>query len=104
MIRKRLREHFRKHANLLEQNHNNILSKGAMMTATGFLLLIIGAAVLHLQGESFLWSLIVVVIEPAGWFTAWNGLDCIISKSKETRPEQEFYEKMAKTEVIFDSY
>ncbi len=103
-IRKRLREHFRKHADLLRKERDRLLQKGVMMAATGFLLLILGATVLHFRGENFLWSLAVVVIEPAGWFTVWHGLDQIILKSKELRPEREFNEKMAKAEVKFDAY
>ena len=104
MIRKRLREHFRKHATLLEDEHARTIRKGAMMAATGFLLLLIAATVDYYNGNEFLWSVIMVVMEPAGWFTVWNGLDQILSKSKEKRPELEFYGKMAKADIRFDGY
>lgn len=104
MIKKRLREHFRKHAALLEEEYKHTIVKGVMMAATGFLLLLIAATVDYYNGNEFLWSAVMVVVEPAGWFTVWNGLDQILSKSKEKRPEQEFYGKMTKADIRFNGY
>ncbi len=104
MIRKRLREHFRKHADIMKGEQKAAVRKGSMVTVTGFLLLIIAAWVHHNSGESFLWSLITVVLEPAGWFTIWTGLDAILFKSKQNLPEMEFYDKMSRAEIKFDTY
>ncbi len=104
MIKKRLREHFRKHADLLRIERRESIRRGTMMAATGFLSLLAAAAVDYYNKEAFLWSLVTVIMEPAGWFTIWYGLDLMIFKSREKAPEQEFYEKIAKADISFDTY
>ncbi len=104
MIRKRLREHFKKHADLLHNEQKGMRRKGAIVSVMGFLLLIIAATIEHYHKDSFLWSLVAIAMEPAGWFSIWMGLDYIISKSKEKVSEKEFYRNMAKAEIKFDAY
>ncbi len=104
MIRKRLREHFKKHADLLKKEQQSMVKKGRMVAFTGFLLLIVAAWVHYVNGERFIWSLITVVLEPAGWFTIWTGLDTVLFKSKQNQTEKEFYEKMSHAEMKFDTY
>ena len=90
MIRKRLREHFRKHADIVEAEQRMMVRKGALMALTGFLLLIVAAWVDYSNGGEFIWSVVAVVLEPAGWFTIWVGFDSILFKSKEKKPDHEF--------------
>jgi hypothetical protein len=104
MIRKRLREHFKKHADIMKDEQHAMVKKGGMIALTGFLLLIIAAWVDYVKREAFLWSVFTVVLEPAGWFTIWTGLDTILFKSKEKLPELEFYDKMSRAEIKFDTY
>ena len=49
-------------------------------------------------------SFLVVLLEPAGWFLFWEGLDLTIFSSKKIKPDLNFYEKMSKCYITFLSY
>jgi len=44
---------------------------------------------------------LLILFEPAGWFFFWEGLDQVVFESKKTKPDLEFYEKMAKSDIYF---
>lgn len=49
-------------------------------------------------------AFITCVIEPAGWFLLWAGLDHLVNSSKETKKDLEFYLRMPKSEIKFLTY
>ena len=105
LIKKRLRDHFRKHAVELEKESANILRNGVGFAILGFALLVIASYVSFSQnGESFLFTLLIVVLEPAGWFTAWFGLEELFYKRESKQPEIAFNQKMGQAEILFESY
>jgi hypothetical protein len=105
MIRKRLREHFRKHLNLVRREFKKTIRRGFLFTVFGILLMFIATYVLfEYSGASLFTSFLIVFLEPAGWFLFWTGLDLIMFESKKIKPDLEFYEKMSKCEIRFLSY
>ena len=53
---------------------------------------------------NFYLAFLLVVLEPAGWFFAWEGANIILFTSKACTLDYDFYMKMSKCEVKFDSY
>ena len=104
IIKKRLKEHFKKHALLLEQEHNKLMIKGIMLTALGFLLMGGATYLYHYAETNIFYSFLTVLFEPAGWFTVWYGLDHMVYFRKAKKPEFEFYKKMSTAEIKFSSY
>jgi hypothetical protein len=104
VIKKRLHEHFKKHHTILDNEVKNIKKKGITMTITGFLLMIIAAYLRTIEGTNLFLKFITVIIEPAGWFTTWLGLDEIFYSTKEKKEDHEFYSKMAKCRISFYSF
>lgn len=106
IIRRRLKEHFKKHHDLLEKDRKEVVRQGILFLAFGFLCMFLGAFVLFHYGHnvSLLKEILVVVFQPAGWFLFWEGLDLIIFSAKEKKPDLEFYRKMTKAEIIFMHY
>jgi hypothetical protein len=100
-IRKRLREHFQKHADILEREYRKDIRGGALTACIGFALILV-ATYVHNE-SSFLGRLLMVIVEPSGWFAMWYGFDRIFYTGKETRPERGFYAKMAKAQVTFEA-
>jgi hypothetical protein len=102
----RLHNHFRRHHELLEQEMAAIKKKGFFMTAGGLFMLILAAIISFLLGESHpFWArLLLVLLEPAGWFTAWTGLDQFYYTAKLKQPDLDFYHKMVRSAVIFVPY
>ncbi len=105
LIKKRLKEHFRKHHNQLQNEINNTRNQGIYFTMLGVTLMIIATFLLSkFEEKGMLINFFIVLLEPGGWFLFWEGLDQIIFEAKKIRPDLEFYEKMAKSEITFLSY
>jgi hypothetical protein len=64
----------------------------------------VAAWALYLEQRGFLLSLARVILEPAGWFLAWYGMDHILYHSNTNKYEREFSDKMSHAEIVFDSF
>ena len=103
IIKKRLREHFQKHHKRLDSERAAIKRRGALWMAAGTALSLLAAA-LHGGKDGFLTTLLFVIVEPASWFSFWTGLDKIFLEDSHHASKRQFYDKMAKAEVRFESY
>ena len=104
LIKRRLHEHFKKHFLQANQEIDSIKNKGLSMIAMGIVIMIGAAYFSFLESTKFLNHLLIIILEPAGWFTFWTGLDQIFYEAKYKKPEHDFYEKMEKVEVTFLPY
>lgn len=105
VIKKRLRKHFHKHFAITRHEINALIIKGASFTAFGIILMFLAALLLFKYNEAtLLTSFLVILLEPAGWFLFWEGLDLVIFESKKIKPDLDFYEKMSKCKIQFLSY
>lgn len=110
LVKHRLREHFRKHYELVETEISSTRRRGGAMVVVGLVISVLGAiflAPLHGFPESISQLLIGVgffLFEPGAWFTIWTGLDKIFETWKELEPDLEFYRKMSKSEISFTTY
>ena len=104
MIKKRLREHFKKHADMEKKAVKDMVRRGVWLSLAGIALMVGAASAAYFHKDAFIWTLVVVIMEPAGWFTVWNGLDRVFFRPQELEPEKAFYEKMSKAEIRFDEY
>jgi hypothetical protein len=62
-----------------------------------------GTWVLFRFDRSFWTSFGVVLLEPAGWFTFWEGLDLLVMRGRNADPELDFYRKMSGARISFSS-
>lgn len=104
MIRKRLKEHFRKHYLRIENEIREIKRRGLKMILGGMFMIGIATYLLSLDVKSLWKNFLVVIFEPGGWFLGWTGLDQFFYSINEKKPDLEFYEKMANAEIEFASY
>ena len=105
-IKKRLREHFKKHYLQINQEVKGIIRKGLIFMFFGIIFMFLATFILFKYGseKNILMSFLIVLLEPAGWFSFWEGLNLIIFNSKKKKPELDFYEKMSSSEILFLSY
>jgi len=104
LIRKRLREHFIHRHQRLEQEVKTLKIKAAVNAVSGILMIML-ATYLSTIAENILWiHLAIVILEPAGWFTAWTGLEHYGYAREERDEELKFYHKMMQAEIIFLPY
>lgn len=104
IIIKRLHEHFKKHHALLHGEMDKTRNTGAVFTFIGMLMMVAATYISTMKSEDFIFNLLFVVMEPAGWFITWFGLDNIFYISAQKKPDLEFYEKMSTCEIRFTPY
>ena len=103
VIRRRLHEHFRKHYSLLEEEVKKVRTNGVLTALAGFFFMLVASYASLKRADSFFFNVLLVLIEPAGWFITWFGLDQVFYTSNQKKPDVEFYGKMAKCDIEFIS-
>ena len=104
MIKKRLNDHIKKHFNQLKGEIDSIKKRAYRMIALGIIIMFGAAIVSYLQSRTLIAHLLLVLLEPAGWFIFWTGLDQIFYEAKKKSPDYEFYEKMTRVDIKFMPY
>src|SRR3989338_3640200 len=103
-IKKRLRDHFSRHAKMLEDEIKASKTKGIKMFFLGISLILGATSVESFLHGGFLSQLLFVILEPSGWFVTWYALEQIFYPGKDKAAEYLFYKKMSKCEIMFSSY
>ena len=75
-----------------------------LITILGLLLTAGAAGARFYFKDSMLAAVALVILEPAGWFSIWNGLDLVFQGGKSQKEEYKFYCKMSSAEIIFNGY
>jgi len=105
MVRKRLHDHFNKHYNMINGEISNLVREGFYFAFIGILLMFLGAYIMFVYTEkSLLVSFMIVLLEPAGWFSFWEGLRLAIFEKRTKKPDLDFYRKMSQCRIKFVSY
>lgn len=103
-IKKRLKEHFKRHYDLLVKEARRKRVLGFSMIGIGAVLGIL-ATLLNPKGDSnFFFKFILILMEPASWFNIWEGMNQIFFHSKDNKEELDFYGKMIHSEIVFIGY
>jgi hypothetical protein len=89
---------------MMENEAKKIRRNGVFITLAGFILMLIATSINFLDLHNFIFSFAIIVLDPAGWFIVWFGLDEIFYKAREKKPELEFYRKMVIANIFFSSY
>lgn len=103
-IKKRLKDHFHHHDQIAEKEINSIKREGGLWFILGTIFIMTVSWLHTLELSGFFISLLSTMLEPAGWFSFWEGLAKIFIVAKEKSPEHEFYKKMSEAEVNFTEY
>lgn len=104
IITRRLQDHFRKHYLEAIQSIKRIKQKGIAFITVGALISLLGAFVAFANEGEFFFYVLTTLLEPAGWFTIWNGFDLVIFGGDSVEPNLKFYERMSRAEIIFSDY
>ena len=82
---------------------NELIKKGAIFLLSGTLLLIGAGYISFLKLDDFISHLILVMLEPAGWFLTWNGLDLLFTGSYKSISDLVFYSKILRSKISFNN-
>ena len=102
-IKKRLLAHFKRHHDLLHEESRKHRKTGIRFTLFGTALMILATFFLFRLETNIFASFAIILLEPASWFLFWEGLTMIIFTSKKKQPELEFYEKMSRAQIFFET-
>ena len=102
VIKKRLHAHFKKHFAKRLKERKETRKWGLFWCLIGSAL-IYSATLLH-QFEGMFFDFLLVILEPAGWFTMWIAFDMLFSAQKEKEPDFLFYKAMANVKLSFREY
>jgi hypothetical protein len=101
-IKKRLKEYFLKHFREKHKELNKIRFSGLFWFIAGAIVMIL--APLLFSNEHYLFRVLAIMSEPAGWFFFWEGLGRIFIPSKSEVEDYKFYKKMANVDISFFNY
>lgn len=101
-IRKRLKEHFHKHLKEKEHEIKKIKRGGFFWFLGGAFMMALSLFLLNYQ--KFIFKILMIITEPAGWFFFWEGLSEIFINFKTKIPDFSFYKKMSSAEINFVDY
>jgi hypothetical protein len=77
------------------------VQQGIWMGLIGMALLLIATYMAYEAFPGFLATAVTVVLQPAGWFLVWNGLDNIFFESRLLKNERSFLRKMQDCRIQF---
>ncbi len=103
-IKKRLLHHFKHHHELENERIRRIIKEGISWFAIGTVF-ILTTSWLHAKEDlNFGLTVLRTMLEPAGWFSFWEGLGKVFIVSKEHAGNYNFYKKMSKVDISFSEY
>ena len=100
-IRMRLHEHFKRHHEIVLKEANALKRKGVIMTFFGVFFIIVSGILRSLGNTAIYIYFLIALFEPAGWFTAWTGLDQIFYGFHDKKKNIEFNKKMMHATINF---
>jgi Ca2+/Na+ antiporter len=103
-IKKRLKDHFQKHFKEKEDEIRKTRREGFLWVIIGVILILISTLLLNYESNSFIFRVLFIISEPAGWFTMWNGFERMFVSTRKESDESEFNKKMANVKIYFLSY
>lgn len=103
-IKHRLSDHFHKHFYLVCKEKRHVINTGILFIVFGLLVMFAGAFIsFNFSDSAALSYFLIVLLEPAGWFLCWEGLNLLVFDTKHHKPDVEFYHKMSNAEIHFSS-
>ena len=102
-IKKRLKEHFKKHFAQKQKERKSIKKDGIVWIIIGTILLFTETFI-RTYSPNFILNMISLIMEPASWFSFWEGSAKIFIHAKNDIPDYDFYKKMANVIVTFVGY
>ena len=101
IIIKTLHTHFLNMSSRLKKEMNHTKKRGVLLSITGLLLMIAANFLINLPEKTLVLNALRIILEPAGWYFVWTGLDLLFSSSRNYKQELNFNNSMASSEIVF---
>jgi len=104
IIKKRIKAHYRSAAEQLRKEILKIQQKGGLFVLVGVVILTLAVVLMSAVPAGFSQTFLLFLLEPAGWFTIWNGFEYLFIQPTSRYDEREFHAKMSNSDISFVSY
>lgn len=103
-IKKRLKEHFSNHFKKEKIKLRNIKGKGIAWFGLGTFFILSLTFLENSELTGFFIQIIKTMLEPAGWFSFWEGLGKVFIVAEDSSSGYKFYRKMERAEINFTEF
>ena len=103
IIRKRLIADFQRQYRLFSRSWSLNCRVGIIIVAGGLTSLALAVFVAQTGLDQLAKDIVKVVLEPAGWFMMWTGLDKVAFGGRASKRKRDFYRRLSKSKVEFVS-
>lgn len=100
----RLHDYFERTYDQLDAEARAVRNKGVQMIAVGVAMMVVASYLYYRGLTQFSHYLLLVLLEPGGWFLLWNGLDNLFTFAKAKKRDLAFFARMAAAHVEFGTY
>lgn len=104
LIKQRLKDHFRKHHYMVQQELKAYKKQAVTLIAVGTIIGFIAVWLSILDINSILKLAVEIILSPASWFTIWTGFEHLTFPPKEEVASEKFYKKMIDSHISFTAY
>lgn len=103
VIIKRLHTHFVKNLHYFHKKKKAENNKDTLLSILGIIMMLCAGYISSSRSQSIPLHILLVILEPAGWFLVWTSMEHMISNSRKEKTEIKFYAKMVKSKIIFEN-
>ena len=96
-----LKVQFDQRRNIIFGKETKIRKRGLMMLLSGVVIMVADSLISYKGGSNYVTGLVRIIMEPAGWFMLWNGLDFLLYEYRTLKKEADIYRTMAELRVHF---
>jgi hypothetical protein len=103
IIASSLNNYFKGQSRFHHDKCNQKLKRGVALLIMGIIIMLLNSWVIYRSGESFSIIGLRVLLEPAGWFLLWAGLDFLLYDFAGLKKEENFYKELSEMNIHFQS-
>jgi len=103
LIVKRIHSHLKKNFHDFQEILKSQKRNSIVLTIIGISLMIVASYISLQQSKDFLVHTMLVILEPAGWFVLWIGLDDLTKSFRSEKSKLDLFVKMARSKIVFKS-
>jgi hypothetical protein len=103
LIVKRLHSHLKQNFHVYKQLVKIQKRNGFIFVSSGMLIMILASYISLLKSGNFIMHTLLVMLEPAGWFILWTGLDDLMKIKHIQKAELDLFLKMEKSKIVFSN-
>lgn len=103
-ITRRLHTYFKQGHSFLSHRLKTTRIRAIFIAFAGMAMILLASYLSGIRSGNYIWKVLFVLFEPAGWFFAWTGLDDLFFSARKRGAEAEFFSKMAITRVHFAGF